>query len=332
MTKFLLLMLVAGAWLAPARAQSPGSMEELTLAAWLQKVNDASRQRAYTGTFVVSAGNTMSSAKIWHVCDGAQQMERVESLNGPPRSTFRRNDQVVTFYTDAKVAYAETRESLGSFPNLLKSTATSLEDNYQIRALAGERVVGLDTDVVQLKPKDASRFGYRVWTEKKSGLVVRLQTIDAEGRVMEQSAFSELQLDAPVSMSKLSAMMANTGGYRVERPESHKTTAAEQGWTVRNNVAGFQPLGCVKRVLVLAPPSTAAQESVTQCMFSDGLATLSLFMEPYDPRRNVKEAGTEVSGATHTLAVRNGDWWITAVGEVPLRTLQSFALALERKK
>jgi sigma-E factor negative regulatory protein RseB len=259
-------------------------------------------------------------------------MERVESLSGTAKSTFRRNDQVVIFYPDTKVALAENRESLGTFPNLLKSTQAALEDNYQIRALAGDRVVGLDTDVVQLKPKDTARFGYRVWTERKSGLVVRLQTLDAEGRVLEQSAFSELQLDAPVSMSKLTAMMANTAGYRVERPDSHKTTALEQGWIVRSNVGGFQPLGCVKRVLALPQAASPMPEAITQCMFSDGLATLSLFMEPYDARRNTRESSSEVSGATHTLTLRNGDWWITAVGEVPLRTLQSFALALERKK
>lgn len=104
----------------------------------------------------------MSSAKIWHVCDGAQQMERVESLNGTAKSTFRRNEQVVTFYPDTKVAIAENREFLGAFPNLLKSTQTALEDSYQMRSLAGDRVVGLDTDVVQLKPKDTARFGCRV--------------------------------------------------------------------------------------------------------------------------------------------------------------------------
>lgn len=323
--------------LSSVQSQTAPVAEEITLPVWLQKVNSASRQRAYTGTFVVSAGNTMSSAKIWHVCEGPLQMERVESLNGPARSTFRRNEQVLTFFPESKVALSESRESWGSFPNVLKSSQGALEEHYQIRALPGERVVGLDTDVVQLKPKDNWRFGYRVWTEKKSGLVVRLQTLDPDGRVLEQSAFSELQLDAPVSMSKLTAMMNNTTGYRVERPDIHKTSAEEQGWVLRNSVAGFQSTGCYRRVVMLqaAAPQAGAEgstQAMTQCMFSDGLAVLSLFMEPYDPRRNARESVAEPSGATHALGLRSGEWWITAVGEVPTRTLQSFALALERKK
>ena len=57
--------------------------------------------------------------------------------------------------------------------------------------------------MVEILPKDALRFGYRIWSEKQSGLVVKLQTLGEQGALLEQVAFSELQLDAPVSMDKL---------------------------------------------------------------------------------------------------------------------------------
>ena len=88
---------------------------------WLMRMHQASTNRSYTGTFVVSAGGNMSSAKIWHVCEGKQQMERVETLTGAPRSIFRHNDQVVTFMPDHKVARSEKRESLGLFSELFQS-------------------------------------------------------------------------------------------------------------------------------------------------------------------------------------------------------------------
>jgi sigma-E factor negative regulatory protein RseB len=86
---------------------------------WLMRIHDASRKRAYTGTFVVSVGADMASARIWHVCDGEQQMERVESLTGAPRSTFRHNNHVVTFFPDTKVARSGAR-GLGNFPQFLE--------------------------------------------------------------------------------------------------------------------------------------------------------------------------------------------------------------------
>ena len=95
---------------------------------WLMRMHEASRKRAYIGTYVVSSGGAMSSAKIWHVCEGNQQMERVETLTGAPRSIFRHNDRVVTFMPDQKVVRSEKRESLGMFPDLLQSADNHIAD------------------------------------------------------------------------------------------------------------------------------------------------------------------------------------------------------------
>lgn len=302
------------------------------IAEWLIRVHDASRQRAYTGTFVVSAGSRMASAKIWHICDGTQQIERVESLSGTPRSTFRRNDQVITFYPASKIAVSETRRPLGAFPNLLRSPDASFAEHYVLKLLGSERIAGLDAEVVQLQPKDHLRFGYKVWSERKTGLMLQLQTLDSDGRLLEQSAFSEITLDAPVSMEKLSTMMANTEGYKVERPDLKATTADAQGWALRSQVPGFKPVGCYQRVTALAVEAAPGKSSMMQWMFSDGLATVSLFVEPFNARRHTSELDLDVGGATRTVTRRVQDWWLTAVGEVPVATLTAFAQALERKK
>lgn len=317
----------------PASAAVDAKHAEWGISEWLLRMHEASRRRAYIGTFVVSAGSNMSSARIWHVCDGEQQVERVESLSGAPRSTFRHNDQVITFLPDTKTALSERRESLGLFPDLLKSADSSIAQFYAAKLVGVERVAGVDADVVVLQPKDAHRFGYRVWSEKKSGLVVKLQTLDAQGRVLEQAAFSELQLNAPVSMGKLTQMMGNTEGYRVEKQELVKTTAAAEGWILKTPVAGFQPMSCYKRPA--AATESGGADGTVQWVFSDGLASVSLFVEAFDQRRHGKE-GVIAMGATQMLTRRvsdkSGDWWLTAVGEVPRSTLGAFSQSLERRK
>lgn len=312
---------------APPPAAPTASASERSASEWLLRMHEASRRRAYTGTLVVSAaGGGMASARVWHVCDGKQQIERVESLTGAPRSTFRRNDEVVTFSPQSRVAVVEKRESLGLFPHLLKSEDAPIGDYYSASPQGVERVAGLDADVIQLAPRDALRFGYRIWSEKRTGLVVKLQTLDAQGKVLEQVAFSELQLDAPVSMDKLSRMMANTEGYKVESPAMAKTTPAHEGWRLTREVAGFRSMSCYRR------PATAGGEAV-QWVFSDGLASVSLFIELFDPRRHLQE-GLQAMGATHALTQRlsgpGGPWWVTLVGEVPAPTLRAFAQGLER--
>ncbi len=101
------------------------------------------------------------------------------------------------------------------FPQLLQSTDGRIADFYKVKQEGSDRVAGVEADIVLLVPKDSMRFGYRVWTEQKKGLVVKLQTLDTDGKVLEQAAFSELQLDAPVKMDKLLQMMGKVEGYRV---------------------------------------------------------------------------------------------------------------------
>lgn len=326
----LLLASLLLAWL-PARAAepagaAPAAATERSLSDWLLRMHEASRRRAYVGTLVVSAGGHMSSSRVWHVCNGAQQLERVDALTGAPRSTFRRNDEVITFSPQTRVAVAEKREALTLFPHLLQSTDAALEQHYSASVQGSERVAGFEADVVQLSPRDRLRFGYRIWSEQRSGLVLKLQTLDEQGKVLEQVAFSELQLDAPVSMEQIARMMGQTEGYTVVSPQVVKTTAAAEGWRLAQEVPGFRSMSCLRR------PSGSGAPAV-QWVFSDGLASVSLFIEPFDPRRHAQE-GLQEMGATRALtrrlAARGGPWWLTLVGEVPAQTLQAFAQALER--
>ena len=255
-------------------------------------------------------------------------MERVESLTGAPRSTFRRNDQVMTFLPESRVVVAEKRESLGLFPNFLQSNDSSIAHFYRVKVAGSERVAGFEADVLQLQPEDHWRFGYRVWSEKKTGLLLKLQTLDGRGHVLEQAAFSELQLDVPVSIAKLTQMMGKTEGYQIETPELVKTTATAEGWVLKNAVPGFKPMSCYKRPA--AAGADARHKNTLQWIFSDGLASVSLFVEAFDPGRHTQPANLAM-GATHTLTRRLGDWWLTVVGEVPPLTLAAFAQGLERK-
>ncbi len=313
----------------PPQTPAQSSSEAKGINEWLMRMHEASKKQAYIGTYVVSSGGSISSAKIWHVCEGNQQVERVETLTGAPRSIFRHNDRVVTFMPEHKVVRAEKRESLGLFPELLQSTDNRIADFYKVKQEGVERVAGVEADVVVLQPKDAMRFGYRVWTEQKKGMVVKLQTLDADGSVLEQAAFSELQLDAPVKIDKLLFMMGKTEGYRVEKPVLVKTTASAEGWVLKTPVAGFTPMSCYKRPATSS--ASLAGDEPLQWIFSDGLASVSLFVEPYDKQRHDKEASMSM-GATQTMTKQMGPYWLTVMGEVPMKTIKLFASGLERKK
>ena len=189
---------VVGGWGLLAASAVAGTVDD-----WLSKTQEATRGRAYTGTLVVSAGEELSVSKVWHVCDRTTQMERVDSLSGPARTTIRRNSEVITFAHDKKIAYTDQRESLGLLPMRWRANGESLDRLYRLREGGVQRVAGHDAKVVELLPHDASRWGYRIWTEAQTGVVIKLQTLDGRGAVLEQVAYTELQLGASVSMQAL---------------------------------------------------------------------------------------------------------------------------------
>ena len=77
--------------------------------------------------------------------------------------------------------------------------------------------------------------------------MVKIQTLGEQGAVLEQVAFTELQLDAPVSMDKLKQAMRDTRGYEVIKPALKKTTAEAQGWRLKEAIPGFQSMSCHTR-------------------------------------------------------------------------------------
>lgn len=293
---------------------------------WLVRMHEATRQRSFMGTLVVSAGANMSASRIWHVCDGTQQMERIDTLTGTPRSTLRRNNDVITFSPETRTALAEKRDSLGLFPDLLRTPSNQMAEFYGVREKGVERVAGHLADVVEIYPRDGLRFGYRIWSEQKTGLVVKLQTLGEQQAVLEQAAFSELQLDAPVSMDKLSKQMNDTKGYEVQRPVLRKTTPEAEGWRLKEPVPGFLPMSCHTR-----EGGGTSGPAPMQWVFSDGLASVSLFVEPFDEKRHLGEKSA-VNGAMHSVTRRLGSHWLTVMGEVPPATLKRFAQALERTR
>jgi sigma-E factor negative regulatory protein RseB len=319
---------------ALAQSGSQAPVEPKDVRAWLMRIHDAASRRNFQGTFVVSAGGSVSSARIAHFCEGKNQYERIDSLDGQPRQVFRHNDIVHTLWPQAKVAMIEQRDQLSSFPALLQDDDNRIAEFYEVSHQGTDRVAGHEANVLLLRPRDALRFGYRLWAEKTSGLLLRADVLGERGRVLETSAFSDVAIGVRPQPAVVLKPMKKLDGFRVVRSAMISTSLDAEGWKLRDSVPGFRPVSCVKRPMEAAHEvgrQGAASPTALQTIFSDGLTYVSLFIEPFDPGRHAEAVPTRL-GATQTLMARQGDWWITVVGDVPPATLKAFSDALERKQ
>ena len=301
--------------------------------AWLLRIHEAASRHNFQGTFVVSSAGHVASARIAHYEEGSNQFERIESLDGRARNVFRHNDVVHTLWPGSRVALIEKRGLLNSFPALLQGGDDGITDSYDVRPDEPERVAGHEANVLIVKPKDALRYGYRLWADKGSGLLLRVDVIGERGEVLETSAFSDVTIDIRAQPDSVLQAMKRLDGYRVLRPVLRQTALEAEGWAMRPTAPGFRRVSCVSRQIDAANDGGAdpGGPPVLQTIYSDGLTYVSVFIEPFRPQLHVRPMIASI-GATQTLSQRQGEWWVTVVGDVPAATLRLFASALERKK
>ena len=295
---------------------------------WLERVASAASRTSYHGTMVFSTGSHMSTTRVVRYCTGKDIYEQHESLDGPPRLIYRHNQIVHTLWPQKKVAVVQQRDARAPFPALPEGGGDVLA-GYQLRLEGTDRVAAHASQVMLLEPHDSLRYAQRLWAEARTGLMLRADVLDREGRVLESIAFTDLKTGVRPQPANVTAAMSKLDGYQVVKADITRTRLEDEGWALRTPVPGFKQVSCVKRP-VDGREARRDSPSIVQSVWSDGLAHVSVFIEPYDASRHKTMKSSW--GATGTLMRPLGDAWITVVGDVPMDALERFAAAVERLK
>jgi sigma-E factor negative regulatory protein RseB len=286
--------------------------------AWLARAARASRDETYAGTFVHSNGERTSTVRVTHVSSGGDENERIEALDGPPYEIVRRNEEMFCYFPDAKTIRLDRQLSAHFFPSIFHASTEAIARSYDVKLGKSENVLGYDCQWISLQPKDALRFPQRLCSEAGTGLVLRSKTLDLQGHVIEQYTFTDLKMGQHVARAPLrAAFEARVRQWMADAQPREAATAMHTGWIVTQAPAGFTKVTELERTLPGRP------KPVSQLIYSDGLATLSVFVEPNGPAARSAEAATE-DGTTTFFVHPMGDQVVTVLGEVPLATAQQF--------
>jgi len=320
---------------ASAVAQMPGVPPVAEAREWLARMHDAARRGNYRGTMVLSASGAMSSSRVWHFFVGDQTYERLEALDGQQQRIYRVNDEVQTLWPQARVAVVERRDTLALVSTTPQAVDPRALEHYVLKQEGVARIAGRESLVFVLEPRDELRYALRLWADRASGLMLRADVLGPGGgatrTVLESAAFSEVEIGVKVPADVHAQATPRLEGYRVQRPQPQRTQLEAEGWTLVRPPAGFRLTGCLKRPLDGPADAPVASEPVLQATFTDGLAHVSLFIEPHDPRRPRAQVQAQ-QGATTTVVMRRQDHWITVVGDAPAATLKQLAAALELRR
>lgn len=289
---------------------------------WLQKMANAARQANYQGIFIYQSGNNLETARITHVVDEDGEHEKIEALDQAPRELVRNNDEVLCYFPDSRSVVVERRKPKKSFPALLPISASDLSRNYSARLGGQERVSGYECQVVSLEPKDSLRYGYRFWADMASGLIVRATMLNEKGEPIDQYTFTHLSIGGKIDKEELKPRIA--GKRLIWRQETSSETAAESTWAVKQLPAGFRKVMESRRTM------PGKKNPVTHSVYSDGLATVSLFVEPLEDATRQRQ-GVSGQGPINVYSRTLPDAQITVLGEVPPAAVKQIAHSIGKK-
>ena len=308
---------------APVLAAESGVTEDGM--AWLKKMATASRQLNYSGTFVYRhAKQTETSRVVHYVNQAGGEFEKMATLDGPAREVIRTNDQVICYLPEMKTVLIEKRGKR-VFPALLPEQLTGVTDNYEVSVTGSDRVADHECRVILLVPKDKMRYGHRFCAEVSSGLPLLARTLDEKNESLESFAFTDLRIGGTFNRDRVrSRYAAKSKNWRVDHSEfSVADTPADTGWVLTQQPAGFRKLTELTRSFAGRPAK------VSHIVYSDGLAAVSVFIEPLSQDRPVQSLSHQ--GAVHIYIRTVSDFKVTALGEAPAATVMQIANSLELK-
>ncbi len=322
------LLLIAASAVLPVAAGAQQAEE------WLMRMADAVEHLNYEGTFIYMTPGKVETFKVFHRVEQrgneTEIAERVIALDGAGAEIIRDADELICIFPKQKLVVVESRRDKSAKGNPLLSSLPRYTDTlgqlYDIRFVGTDRALDREVAVIAISPRDNYRFGYRLWLDKMTAMPLKSQMIGPDQPMpLEEIRFTQIRLPRLVASAAVQTQL-DTSGFEWNRhmddgPATTPDTAREV-WRSRDLPVGFELL---KEKFEYTNFSTDPR---THLVYSDGLATVSVFVDVAVAASEQAE-GLSMMGAANAYSLVKEGRLVTAMGEVPPRTVEKIAFSTD---
>jgi sigma-E factor negative regulatory protein RseB len=287
--------------------------------AWLDRMNKELATRNYDGTIIHFRNGKVETLRIVHRVEGGKVTERLVSLDGTRREVIRNEDELTCYLPDERRVLVEPRQDRGPLMGTLPTFETGFSEYYHLEKQQPDRVFGRATQVIAVNPRDAFRWGYRLWIDERTAMPLKTQLCDDKGNVVEQILFTNISLPERIPKWEVEPQVKSQGfqWVRQQSPQA-RAPAVDVQWRVSRVPPGFRLTATNSQVV------EGSTDPVAHLVYSDGLASVSLFIE-MKPQKQAPLRGFARVGSAVTFSRTVRGHLVTAVGEVPKQTVQLLA-------
>lgn len=266
----------------------------------LARMAAAHAEREFEGTFIYIHDNRIETMRVARTMSTGGPRDTVASLTGEPREVVRGDGELRTS-GNGVTTVMPSGPTLPFHEGPLGILGGG--SHYALDVIGEDRVAGYPTTVVEARPADAYRYRYRLWIENGSGLMLRSALATADGTAIEQLMFTNLSLRPAAGAAQTPAAPSGPlpGGPRFTEPLPE----------------GF-------RLVAIRP----AQGGRRHFVYSDGLANVSLYVEPLAQGLEPITGGLR-RGAINLYGHVAAGHQVVVVGDVPVNTAHRLAVTLD---
>jgi len=287
---------------------------------WLQRMAHAVQTTDYDGTVIRIQNGSSEALKVVHTVNDGVIREKVIVQEGNGMEIIRNGNEVHCILPDRKSVLVEEWDDQSTLFSTLPSSDIRFGSEYDLSIVRQERVAGRQAVMLAIRPHDDFRYGHRLWLDQETGFPLQTKLVDNSGVALEQVKFADIRLGHEIHADQLepSIDIENFRWFSQGKPAS-KVEAAS-AWTSEDLPPGFRITQSHGEL------AKGEAEQIIHMMISDGLANVSVFIEPGGKDNNPR---SERAGAANSFSVTRGDFRVTAVGEVPLATVERIARSMQ---
>lgn len=275
----------------------------------------------YEGTvFRWENGESETLRIVRKIIDGVIN-EKLVSQEGNGLEIIRIGNEVHCILPDKQTVLIEEWADQSTLFSALPSSDLRYGAEYDVSVVREERVAGRRAIMMAVRPHDGFRYGHRIWLDVESSFPLKTETVSVEGDLVEQIKFAEIMIGDGVSKESLAPSMSLKNFSWFTEPKRYEAVATETSWRSNDLPPGFRAMSTTTKKL------PGADNPVTHIVYGDGMAMVSVFIAEATVTPIAQKSSV---GASNSYSVRQGDYLITVVGEVPAATVERIANSMQQ--
>lgn len=289
--------------------------QQLTAQQWLKNVSDAMKTLSYHGTVVFMKNGQIDTMKYQHSVEKGVEMERLVSLNTPLREITRHSGEISCLYKETSQKVESHHPIDRSFIVNLPLNPEHISDQYLL-AVAGQEMIAMrPAQVIAILPKDNLRYARKIWVDTATSLPLKVEVYSLEGNTLEQVLFTDLVID-DTNISSQAQQNVHGQHYHEFKAEAFENSP----YRLENLPAGFE------KIFFIRTSMQQSKKQVDHLLISDGFSNISIYFEA---KGNKGVEGLRSLGPVNSFSRVIDDVQITAMGEVPMETIQWVANSVD---